>query len=449
MSEKINILFVNGDKAGVNYYRTLIPAKQIQKQYTDEFYIEINPNPDFNDIEYLKKFHIIHFHRTLDHTYQNVDLLHFKLSKKLGIKLVMDIDDYWALSEHHPLHHQIKNSGLDAKIKHNISISDYVTTTTSYFASEIAKINKNVHILPNAIDPNEGQWNYDSEKDYNMAKFGILCGSSHLHDLTLLAGVTDKLENTSSSKGKFKYYLVGYDLRGTHKSIEVNEDFVKAMQNEKLWTKEAFNILQQVNFDLSKTNLPDYIKQKFNGKVLTQKERKLEPKETVWYKYEEILRGTNNNLNLSDDYVKFLDKFEDKKFDNVSNERFERHYTKHYTTFGNNYKLFNVGLAPIKDFKSPYNRSKSNLKIVENGFHKNAVIVSEIDCYDEIEHGKNGLVVPKDRPQDWFKAMKKLASEPNMIKDLGESLYEYVSDKYDINKSIKDRVDFYKEIVNK
>ena len=66
MDGKIRILFYNLDGAGVNYFRTQTPAQELERNHSDEFYVEINPTLDFNDpniVEYLKSFHIIHYHR--------------------------------------------------------------------------------------------------------------------------------------------------------------------------------------------------------------------------------------------------------------------------------------------------------------------------------------------------------------------------------------------------
>ena len=72
---------------------------------------------------------------------------------RLGITSFMDIDDHWAPGEHHPAHLMIKNSGMDKKIAGNIKVARNIITTTELFAKEIRKTNKNVFILPNAIDP--------------------------------------------------------------------------------------------------------------------------------------------------------------------------------------------------------------------------------------------------------------------------------------------------------
>ena len=66
MDGKIRILFYNLDGAGVNYFRTQTPAQELEMYHSNEFYTEINPELDFNDpktIDYLKTFHIIHYHR--------------------------------------------------------------------------------------------------------------------------------------------------------------------------------------------------------------------------------------------------------------------------------------------------------------------------------------------------------------------------------------------------
>ena len=66
---KINILFFNRDAAGVNYYRTLTPAQQLERDHSDDFNVEINPDIDLKTpekaFEQLKKFDIIHYHRSL------------------------------------------------------------------------------------------------------------------------------------------------------------------------------------------------------------------------------------------------------------------------------------------------------------------------------------------------------------------------------------------------
>jgi hypothetical protein len=115
---------------------------------------------------------------------------------------------------------------------------DYITTTTDIFAKEIAKINKNVVVLPNAIDKTEAQFQPNPEENkLNRLRIGILCGSSHLKDLDLLSNLTNKLK-TDNLLDKTQFVLCGFDLRGTTKYLdpitkEVKERDIKP--EESVW----------------------------------------------------------------------------------------------------------------------------------------------------------------------------------------------------------------------
>ena len=104
-----------------------------------------------------------------------------------------------------------------------------------------------------------------------------------------------------------------------------------------------------------------------------------------------------------------------------------------------------------------FNRMKSQLKVIEAGFYKKALIASNVGPYSlDLKHClKNGelvdgnaLLVDEVRNHsDWAKYMEKLIKNPNMAKDMGERLYETVKDKYDLNIVTKDRAEFYKSIL--
>ncbi|HPC09466.1 MAG TPA: hypothetical protein PLN85_00130 [archaeon] len=157
MNNKIRILFYNSDTAGVNYFRTQTPAIELEKNHSDDFYIEINPHIDFNDLktlDYLKSFDIIHYHRQLHGNLNIMNNLSKEL-KKSGVLLIADIDDYWYLPQQHPFYTLSRERKLHIPIIENLKIADYVTTTTDLFASEIKKItNKdNVEVFYNSINP--------------------------------------------------------------------------------------------------------------------------------------------------------------------------------------------------------------------------------------------------------------------------------------------------------
>ena len=100
---------------------------------------------------------------------------------------------------------------------------------------------------------------------------------------------------------------------------------------------------------------------------------------------------------------------------------------------------------------------KSQLKVIEAGFYKKALIASNvgpytIDLKNSIKNGTfvegNALLVNEhNNHSDWAKYIKKLVQNPNLIKDMGEKLYETVKDTYKLQNVTKTRREFYKSIL--
>jgi glycosyltransferase involved in cell wall biosynthesis len=294
---------------------------------------------------------------------------------------------------------------MHLKIVDVLKSCDYVTTTTEIFANEIRKFNKNVIVLPNAIDPAEPQFNQPTLPS-DKVRIGWLGGSSHLHDLKLLDGMVNKLKPIQD---KLQYYVCGFDIRGS---------------------------VTEINKETGERN-----------------QRPIRPEETVWVKYEEIF--TDNYKIITPEYKIFLDKFVEEDYPAIQNENYVRVWTRPVESYARNYSNFDISLAPIKNHI--FNRMKSQLKVIEAGFYKKAIIASNVGPYTiDLKHAlKNGeftdgnalLVDETKNHSDWSKYIKKLVDNPNMITDLGERLYETVSQKYDLNIVTKTRAEFYKSLI--
>ena len=106
------------------------------------------------------------------------------------------------------------------------------------------------------------------------------------------------------------------------------------------------------------------------------------------------------------------------------------------------YNYLDVSLVPLVGSK--FNGLKSELKLIEAGFYKKAVIVDNVHPYrDLIKHKENAMVVNKYT--DWYKHAKYLLQNPNAITDLGEALYETVQP-YHIKEITKKRLNLYKDV---
>jgi len=405
MKEKINVLVLPSDKTGVGKFRSLDPHIMLQNLYPDDFHVDIDYEPRINDVSYWKKYQIVHAHRSIGQNYDIVPQL-IKQLKSLGIIVIVDIDDYWLPTKEHPIHQLILNHKLNEKIVANLREASYVTTTTTVFADEIKKINNNVIIFPNAIDPTEPQFKQPTLESERI-RVGWLGGSSHLHDLLLLDGMVEK--NGKEINDKVQYVICGFDTRGTMTEI--------------------------------------------NPKTGEEKRRDILPHETVWVRYEEIF--TNKYAIVGEEYKKFLMEFKDVEFPNETSLPYRRVWTKPVTTYATNYSKLDISLAPIKNHI--FNRMKSQLKVIEAGFYKKALIASEIGPYTiDLKHSlQNGnfvdgnalLVDEHKNHSDWSKYIKKLVNNPNMITDMGERLYETVKDTYDLRNVTRNRAEWYKTLV--
>lgn len=401
---KIKILVLPSDRTGVGKFRSVDPHVFLQNLYPEDFHVDILFDPPMEDKNFWKDYQIVSYHRSIGTDFDAAAKLIEWLNSE-GIITVCDIDDYWMPGKEHPIHDVIKVNKINEKISNNLKISKYITTTTEIFADEIRKLNKNISVFPNAINPKEPQF-MEPTMESDRLRIGWLGGSSHLYDIMLLDASFSKL---TSKKNELQFVLCGFDTRGT--VTEINPV-----------TKE-------------------------------HKKRNILPHETVWAKYEQIF--TQNHSIISEEYKKFLLEYKQEDYENENNESYRRVWTLPVTSYAKNYSKFDVSLAPIKN--TLFNKLKSQLKVIEAGFYKKAIIASDLGPYTiDLTHClKNGnfvdgnaLLVDENRNHsDWAKFIEKLLKNRNMVKDMGERLYETVKDKYDLNNVTKNRAEFYKSLI--
>lgn len=108
--------------------------------------------------------------------------------KKKGIKIVCDIDDFWELNQDHYLYHHFKAKGMAERIINSLRMADVVLTTHGKLADKVKQHNKNVHVVPNAIPYEKGQFNIGRQEW--TGKIGFVGGMSHYKDVELVKGVS-------------------------------------------------------------------------------------------------------------------------------------------------------------------------------------------------------------------------------------------------------------------
>lgn len=389
---KINVLVVPSDRFGSGKFRSLDPHLILDPE---EFFVDINYEPDWNDDEYFKKYQIIHLHRQILQKFWETDKIILRL-QSMGIKVVMDTDDYWQIDTHHQNYKAFQKYELGKHIMAGIRVADVVTVPTTILADELKNCNvKNVVVIPNAINPNEEQFKPNPIAS-DKVRYGVLCGSSHLFDVELI-------RNISYPGQTFQTVLCGFDTRGRVQSKDPN-----------------------------------------TGEI---KERPISPLDTVWFNYEIFLTDGYETIKNDQPYIEHLFKFKDEPYDDV-NKPYRRIFTRPVNSYAKGYNNFDVLLSPLKDTK--FNVYKSQLKAIEAGFMKKAIIASDYGPYKlDLINGKNALLVDVNKNhKQWKQYVEKLNKNPQMITDLSESLYETVKNKYDLNQVSKIRVDLYKSLVN-
>lgn len=406
---KINILVVASDNiGGVGFYRSNQPHKKLEELFPDDFHVVYNMKPDWGDYEYFKDFDIIHVHKGL---FENDEkfVRALKYFKENNIVTVLDIDDHWKLDFRHPQNFLQKQMHTDEKIKRNFGLFDYVTTTTKLFANEIKPFNKNVVVFPNAIDPEDERFKVVKNPSQKI-RVGLIMGSTHEYDLMITDGFVNKLPKDVLDKVEF--VLCGFDLRGV----------VRMIDNQ-------------------------------TGKIKT---RNIEPKESVWYRYEKML--TDNYRIISPQYRQFLETFiVDADYPNHEAEGYHRCWTKDMDHYYQHYANVDVLLAPLE--VTEFNKVKSQLKVIEAAFSHTAIVASDfgpytIDLHNVFvkgggidETGNAILIDERKNHKDWAKAIEKLANNPELVKLLQDNLYNSIKDKYNLTKVTTDRANWYKEIV--
>lgn len=411
MKNRIKILAIPSDKYGVGYYRSLKPHVKLDELYGDEFDVTIDYNPDTENLEFFDNYDIVHFHKGIGHTHEEtLKVLAYLKSK--NIVSILDIDDHWEVGPYHPAYQENKRLNVASMLIEHIRNSDYITTTTPIFADKILKYNKNVKVIPNAIDVNEKQF-IPKETKSEKIRFGFIMGAQHEHDIELLRGLVSKLPDDIVKQ--IQFVLCGYDLRGTHRVIDPK-----------------------------------------TGRVVSTKP--IAPEESVWFRYEKIV--TNDYKIVSDEYKKFLFTFTpNSEYPNVENESYRRCWTKDISKYATHYNDIDVLLAPLKE--TDFNYVKSQLKVIEAGMFGKAIIAQDfgpykIDIVNAIEKGGiinpngNGLLVSSSsNHSDWAKYIIKLVKNPDLLSQLKTNLNKTVKDKYSLDSVTKDRAEFYKSVYQK
>lgn len=170
---------------GINYHRLLVPYQNLVADYgynVKVFQTSLHALQGFK----FNRGDLFVFARMFPSDYRDPkEAVRFaEYLKSKGVKIVMDIDDYWHLYEGHTIDNSWKKEQKEFT-ELSIKLADVITVTNERLKSKVRKLNKNVHVLPNAINDQDSQW-IIPERNWQGVRFGYFGGNTHNQDLAVM-----------------------------------------------------------------------------------------------------------------------------------------------------------------------------------------------------------------------------------------------------------------------
>jgi hypothetical protein len=167
----MKIGIVSKGLGGVEYHRLIKPFSLLNGEH------DVTRCEGISSEAFDYGFDVVVFNRMLPILKQKEFILQLR---KRGVYVICDIDDHWVLSGNH-----VVKKTADALRKQSIEAlmyADEVWCTHELLGSYIDKLNSNWYVIPNAIDPNDSQW---QPKTKYGNRIGWAGGVTHFHDLML------------------------------------------------------------------------------------------------------------------------------------------------------------------------------------------------------------------------------------------------------------------------
>jgi hypothetical protein len=181
------LVCLKNTKSGVTYHRLTVPFRYLEKLgHTVTYfctYDDLAENTSTDDYDFLV------FNRGMGYGLHDFQLMN--KFKEAGKKIIIDLDDYWELPEHHPIvwRDDVDYPEWKASILANMNYADYIWTSTVELYNEIKALvpNTPIAIAKNALDYEEKQWSTSKPKENTKnVNVGYIGSDTHYMDLDQL-----------------------------------------------------------------------------------------------------------------------------------------------------------------------------------------------------------------------------------------------------------------------
>lgn len=148
----MKILLIYDGLGGVQWHRLHVPMERMQLDgHAEVLHTTDLANIDPKEIQKLSQFDVAIFNGNITETMKCQYV--FAMLKSQGVRIVIDVDDYWVLPKGHPVKPYFDYTRRGEATPWQIRNADEVWTTNGRLKKECLKYNKHVCVIPNSIDP--------------------------------------------------------------------------------------------------------------------------------------------------------------------------------------------------------------------------------------------------------------------------------------------------------
>jgi len=201
-------LYYNSPATGVSLYRLEMPHAYYYKKYGQEvsfFSVEKIDQLTHEELSIIDIFIVNRTWAAIEPAVEKVA----EILRQYGAKIILDMDDYWALEPGHAFYEEYEKKGMTATIIKHLECADAIICSTKYLREAILPYNKNVTILPNI--PYELYEQFIPSPTFSdYMRFGYFGAGQHLEDVKTTERSMAELAFDKKLNNKYKLYLAGY-----------------------------------------------------------------------------------------------------------------------------------------------------------------------------------------------------------------------------------------------
>lgn len=358
-------------ETGMYYHRIKKPFEHLTANYSVQ--AEVTPSR-IKEIESnkLQQYDAVMFSRNVETNGTGTATINYLHS--LGLKVIIDIDDYWHVDSNHSMFKGNKEANIGKQVEMELSYADLIFTPTPFLTEAVRRLNNNTFTIKTCLSK-ESQWT-TTKTESNLTRFGWIGGIHHLVDIKILEKSFKKVYE-KCTQDKFQLCVGGFNARkqivthgGQLYEAHTNNEYIEI---EKIFTSNYKNI-----------------------------------KDEDYKKY--LLEYTSVAEHIS--YFK----------------NYRRLWAKDIDNYGNLYNDIDIALVPLNS-TGLFNQYKSELKLIEAGTKGKMAIVSRVKPYnllpDEVVH----FIDPSDL-NGWYKAIKYCLANPSYVQEKSALLKAYIEKYY-------------------